>query len=147
MPCFPALVQTRTVEPPKIKDVIGSGGKMINKIIDETGVKIDITDEGKVMICSQDTFMNERAKEMILDIAIELELNKTYEGRVVRIMQFGAFIECLKDKEGMIHISKLSKERVEKVEDVVKIGDKVRVKTIKIDEKGRVDMMLLEKLS
>ena len=134
------------INPDKIKDVIGSGGKMINKIIDETGVKIDITDEGKVMIASQDSFMNERAKEMILDIATELELGKTYEGRVVRIMQFGAFVECLKGKEGMVHISKLSKEHVDKVEDVVKIGDKVLVEVIKVDEKGRVDLKLVSKL-
>ncbi len=134
------------INPDKIKDVIGSGGKMINKIIDETGVKVDITDEGVVMIASTDTFMNERAKEMILDIATELELGKTYEGKVVRIMQFGAFVECMKGKEGMIHISKLSKERVEKVEDVVKIGDRVVVEVIKVDEKGRVDLKLIEKL-
>lgn len=134
------------INPDKIKDVIGSGGKMINKIIDETGVKIDITDEGKVMIASTDSFMNERAKEMILDIATELELGKTYEGKVIRIVQFGAFVECLKNKEGMIHISKLSKERVEKVEDVLKIGDRVVVEVIKVDEKGRVDLKLIEKL-
>jgi len=90
--------------------------------------------------------MNERAKDMILDIATELEMGKTYEGKVVRIMQFGAFVECLKGKEGMIHISKLSKERVEKVEDVVKIGDRVLVEVIKVDEKGRVDLKLIEKL-
>ena len=135
-----------TINPDKIKDVIGSGGKMINKIIDETGVKIDITDEGLVMICSQDSFMNERAKEMVLDIATELELGKTYEGKVVRIVTFGAFVECLKGKEGMIHISKLSKEHVNKVEDVVKIGDRVIVEVIKVDEKGRVDLKLIEKL-
>ncbi|MGN1222526.1 MAG: polyribonucleotide nucleotidyltransferase [Christensenellales bacterium] len=134
------------INPDKIKDVIGSGGKMINKIIDETGVKIDITDEGKVMIASSDDFMNERAKEMILDIATELEIGKTYEGKVIRIMQFGAFVECLKGKEGMIHISKLSKEKVAKVEDVVNIGDRVIVEVIKIDEKGRVDLKLIEKL-
>ncbi len=144
-PYAPKII-TFDINPDKIKDVIGSGGKMINKIIDETGVKIDITDEGKVMIASSDSFMNERAKEMILDIATELELGKTYEGKVVRIMQFGAFVECLKNKEGMIHISKLSKEHVDKVEDVVKIGDRVLVEVIKIDEKGRVDLRLVEKL-
>lgn len=137
---------TFDINPDKIKDVIGSGGKMINKIIEETGVKIDITDEGRVMIASLDNFMNERAKEMILDIATELELGKTYEGKVVRIMQFGAFVECLKGKEGMIHISKLSKEHVNKVEDVVKIGDRVLVEVLKVDEKGRVDLRLVEKL-
>mgnify|MGYP001047975369 CR=1 FL=1 len=139
-------ILTFNINPDKIKDVIGSGGKMINKIIDETGVKIDITDEGQVMIASSDCFMNERAKEMILDIATELELGKTYEGKVVRIMQFGAFVECLKGKEGMVHISKLSKEHINKVEDVVKIGDRVLVEVIKVDEKGRVDLRLIEKL-
>ena len=119
---------------------------MINKIIEETGVKIDITDEGVVMIASTNAEMNERAKEIILNIATELELGKQYEGIVVRIVNFGAFVECLSGKEGMIHISKLAKERVEKVEDVVKIGDKVLVEVIKVDEKGRVDLKLVNKL-
>ena len=91
--------------------------------------------------------MIKKAKNMIQTIATDLELNCEYEGKVVRIVPFGAFVEVVPGKDGMIHISKLSKERVEKVEDVVKVGDSVRVKTIKIDEKGRVDMMLLEKLS
>ena len=134
------------INPDKIKDVIGSGGKMINKIIEETGVKIDIEDDGKVCVASNNAEMNERAKEIILGITTELEAGKQYEGIVVRIMQFGAFVECLAGKEGMIHISKLSKERVEKVEDVVKIGDKVLVEVIKVDEKGRVDLKLIQKL-
>ena len=134
------------INPDKIREVIGTGGKVINQIIDETGVKIDIKDEGDVYISSSDSAMIERAKEIILMIAEDLELNREYTGKVVRIMQFGAFVEVAPGKDGMIHISKLSKERVEKVEDVVKIGDNVKVKTINIDEKGRVDFKLIEKL-
>ena len=134
------------INPDKIREVIGTGGKVINQIIDETGVKIDIKDEGDVFISSSDSAMIERAKEIILMIAEDLELNREYTGKVVRIMQFGAFVEVAPGKDGMIHISKLAKERVEKVEDVVKIGDKVKVKTINIDEKGRVDFKLIEKL-
>ena len=134
------------INPDKIREVIGTGGKVINQIIDETGVKIDIKDEGDVFISSSDSAMIDRAKEIILMIAEDLELNREYEGKVVRIMQFGAFVEVAPGKDGMIHISKLAKERVEKVEDVVKIGDKVKFKTINIDEKGRVDFKLIEKL-
>lgn len=130
------------INPDKIKDVIGSGGKTINKIIDETGVKIDITDEGMVMVASVDTAMMEKAKEIILSIAEDIEVGKTYTGTVDRILQFGAFVNLGYNKEGMIHISKLSSKRVEKVEDVVKIGDKVEVKCIKND-KGKIDLQLL----
>ncbi len=139
-------IESFRINPDKIREVIGSGGKVINEIIAQTGVKIDIKDEGDVFVAGVDQEMINKAKQMILTIATDLELNCEYEGTVTRIMQFGAFVEVVPGKDGMIHISKLSKERVEKVEDVVKIGDRVRVKTIKIDEKGRVDMMLLEKL-
>ena len=131
------------IDPDKIREVIGSGGKVINHIIAETGVKIDIEDNGDVFVSSPNQEMIDRAKTIILTIATDLELNCEYEGTVVRTTQFGAFVEVAPGKEGMIHISKLSKERVEKVEDVVKIGDRVAVKTIKIDERGRVDMKLL----
>lgn len=137
---------TFAIDPEKIKDVIGSGGKTINKIIDETGVKIDIEDDGKVFIACEDAANAQKAKEMVLAIAEDLEVGKTYQGTVARIMTFGAFVEVGGGKEGMIHISKLSSKRVEKVEDVVKIGDKVEVEVIKIDEKGRVDMKLIKKL-
>ena len=130
------------INPEKIKDVIGSGGKTINKIIDETGVKIDITDDGLVMVLGIEQEKMERAKEMILGIAEDLELDKTYTGTVNRILTFGAFVDLGYGKEGMIHISKLSSKRVEKVEDVVNIGDKVEVKVIKID-KGKVDLKLI----
>lgn len=137
---------TFKIDPDKIRDVIGSGGKVINEIIAQTGVKIDIQDEGDVFVSSTDSEMMEKAKAMILAIATDFELNCEYTGVVTRTTQFGAFVEVAPGKEAMIHISKLSKDRVEKVEDVVKVGDKVRVKTIKIDEKGRVDLKLIEKL-
>ena len=134
------------IDPEKIRDVIGTGGKVINQIIAETGVKIDINDDGDVFISTPDSEMAQKAKNIILTIVEDLELNREYEGKVVRIMQFGAFVEVAPGKDGMIHISKLSKERVEKVEDVVNIGDKVVVKTINIDNKGRVDFKLIKKL-
>ncbi len=130
------------INPDKIKDVIGTGGKMINKIIDETGVKIDISDEGMVSIAGVDSEMSQKAKDIILSITEDLEVGKTYTGTVERILQFGAFVNLGYGKEGMIHISKLSSKRVEKVEDVVKIGDKVEVSVIKI-EKGKVDLKLV----
>ena len=134
------------IDPEKIREVIGTGGKVINQIIAQTGVKIDIKDEGDVFVSSTDMEMMQKAKSIILTIASDLDLNCEYEGIVTRITQFGAFVEVAPGKEGMVHISKLSKERVEKVEDVVSIGDKVLVKTIKIDERGRVDMKLVKKL-
>lgn len=134
------------INPDKIKDVIGSGGKMINKIIDETGVKIDIEDDGLVMILGVDQEKSNRAKEIILSIAEDVEVGKIYTGKVVRILQFGAFVEIGFNKEGMIHISKLSSKRVEKVEDVVNIGDMVEVECIKIND-GKIDLKLIGKYS
>lgn len=131
---------TFSINPDFIKDVIGSGGKVINKIIDETGVKIDIEDDGQVFIASQDSEMAQKAKKIILGIVEVPEVGDVYDGKVVRIMNFGAFVELGGGKEGMVHISKLSNKRVEKVEDVVKIGDTIEVEVIKIDEKGRIDL-------
>lgn len=134
---------TFNINPDKIKEVIGSGGKVINKIIDETGVKIDITDEGNVFIASQETAMAERAKQIILGIAVDLEPGQIHRGKVVRILDFGAFVEIAPNKEGMIHISKLASKRVEKVTDIVKVGDWVQVEVLKVDDKGRVDLKLI----
>ena len=134
------------INPEKIGEVIGSGGKTINKIIEETGVKIDISDEGKVMIASSDEEQAQKAKEIILGIVFEPEIGERYTGTVVRLMQFGAFVELTSTVDGMIHISKLSSKRVERVEDVVNIGDRVEVEVIKIDEKKRVDLKLIKKL-
>ena len=142
----PKIISFR-IDPDKIREVIGSGGKVINQIIEQTGVKIDIEDDGEVFVSGIDADMLQKAKTIILTIATDLDLNCEYDGVVTRTTQFGAFVEVAPGKEGMVHISKLSKERVEKVEDVVKVGDKVKVKTIKIDERGRVDMKLIEKLN
>ncbi|MDY3713314.1 MAG: polyribonucleotide nucleotidyltransferase, partial [Eubacteriales bacterium] len=127
-----------SIDPDKIREVIGSGGKVINKIIEDTGVKIDITDDGTVFIATADQEMSDKAKRMVLAIAKDPEVGEEFTGEVVRILDFGAFVEIAPGKDGMIHISKLAKERVEKVTDVVNIGDKVVVKVIKIDEKGRI---------
>ena len=129
-----------TIDPEKIRDVIGSGGKVINKIIAETGVKIDIEDDGKVFIYSTDSKAGEKALRMIQDIVREIEVGEIYEGTVARIVPFGAFIDLGGDKEGLLHISKISKKRIEKVEDVFKIGDKVMVKVNEIDEQGRINL-------
>ncbi len=132
------------IDPDKIREVIGSGGKVINKIVADTGVKIDISDEGKVFIASSDASGADKAKKIIMAIVKEPEVGEEYETEIARIIPIGAFVEIAPGKDGMIHISKLSKERVEKVEDIVKIGDRVKVKVIKIDDKGRIDLRLIE---
>ncbi len=134
------------IDPTKIGDVIGAGGKTINKIIDETGVKIDIDDDGKVWIASTDSDSAEKAKKIINSIVIDVEKGQVFVGKVVKIMQFGAFVSLSPNKDGMIHISKLSNKRVEKVEDVVNIGDSVKVEVIKVDNAGKIDLKLIEKL-
>ncbi len=128
------------IKPEKIRDVIGSGGKVINKIIDETGVKIDIEDDGKVFIASVDTESANKAKEIIENIVRELEVGEILMGTVVRIMNFGAFVSLPGDKDGLVHISKLDHSRVEKVEDVLNIGDEVKVKVMEIDGQGRINL-------
>lgn len=138
-----------SIDPDKIRDVIGSGGKTINKIIEETGVKIDINDEGMIFIACNDTEAIRKARTIIENIVRDVEVGDVYEGKVVKIMendkgQFGASVNFAPGKDGMIHISKLSKERVDKVTDVVNVGDIVLVKVIKIDEKHRVDLRLKE---
>lgn len=140
-----------SIDPDKIRDVIGSGGKTINKIIDETGVKIDINDEGQIFIASNDMDAIAKARTIVENIVRDVEVGDVYEGKVVKIMendkgQFGASVNFAPGKDGMIHISKLSKERVDKVTDVVNVGDIVLVKVIKIDEKHRVDLRLKEVL-
>ena len=139
----PKIMQMH-VDPDKISEIIGKQGKTINAIIDETGVKIDINDEGRVDICGVDQVMIDRAMEIIRLIVEPVEAGKIYEGEVVRIMNFGAFVQLAPNRDGLIHISKLSKERVEKVEDVVNIGDKVKVKVLEIDKMGRINLALRE---
>lgn len=136
----PKILSTK-ISVDKIKDVIGSGGKVINKIIEETGVKIDIEEDGQVFVYSSDIDGANKAMKMIKDIAREIEVNEIYDGVVTKIMPFGAFVD-LGGKEGLLHISKISSKRVEKVEDVLSIGDEVRVKVYEIDSQGRVNLTM-----
>ena len=131
---------TMQINPEKIKDVIGTGGKVINKIIDETGVKIDIQEDGRVFISSTESEGARRAKEIIENITRDIEVGGIYTGKVTRITTFGAFIELAENKEGLLHISKISNERVNKVEDVFKVGDEVTVKVYEIDDQGRINL-------
>ena len=133
-------IMTTTIHTEKIKDVIGPGGKMINKIIEETGVKIDIEEDGKVFVYSTDTANAQKAMDMILEVAKVIEVGGIYEGTVTRIMPFGAFIDLGGGNEGLLHISKISHKRVEKVEDVLSIGDEVTVKVSDIDDQGRINL-------
>ena len=128
------------INPEKIKDVIGSGGKVINKIIEETGVKIDIEEDGSVFIYSDDIEGARKAQSIIEEITREIELEGIYTGKVTRIATFGAFVDLGGGKEGLLHISKISKERVNKVEDVLKVGDEVTVKVYEIDDQGRINL-------
>jgi len=128
------------INPEKIRDVIGAGGKIINKIIDDTGVKIDIEQDGRVFIYSADEAANEKARQIIEGIVKDVVVGEVYVGTVRRIEKFGAFVEILPNKEGLVHISQLSTERVAKTEDVVKIGDKIMVKVTEIDQQGRINL-------
>ncbi len=134
-------IVTTTIAVDKIKDVIGPGGKMINKIIDATGVKIDIEEDGKVCIYSTDTEHAKKALKMIEEIVREIEVGGVYDGVVTRIMNFGAFVD-IGGKEGLLHISKISSKRVEKIEDVLSIGDEVTVKVVEIDNQGRINLSM-----
>ncbi|PQZ54466.1 MULTISPECIES: polyribonucleotide nucleotidyltransferase [Bacillus] len=131
---------TMTINPDKIRDVIGPSGKQINKIIEETGVKIDIEQDGTVFISSINQEMNEKAKKIIEDIVREVQVGEIYLGKVKRVEKFGAFVELFSGKDGLVHISELALERVGKVEDVVKIDDEISVKVIEIDKQGRVNL-------
>lgn len=138
-PYAPKIV-TMQINPDKIRDVIGPGGKIINKIIEETGVKIDIEQDGKVYIASSNAEMNEKARQIIEGIVKEVVVGETYLGTVKRVEKFGAFVEVLPGKEGLVHISQLSNERVARVEDVVNVGDTITVKVTEIDQQGRVNL-------
>ncbi|WP_179032197.1 polyribonucleotide nucleotidyltransferase [Paenibacillus kribbensis] len=133
-------IMTMHINPDKIRDVIGAGGKIINKIIEETGVKIDIEQDGRVFIASTNQEMNEKARSIIEGIVKEVVVGEIYIGTVKRIEKFGAFVEILPGKDGLVHISQLSTERVAKVEDVVAIGDTITVKVTEIDQQGRVNL-------
>lgn len=138
-PYAPKILITK-IDPEKIRDIIGPGGKIINKIISETNVKIDIEDDGKIYVSSPDIKNAQRAIKMIEGLAKDIEEGDIYIGKVIRITNFGAFVEILPGKEGLVHISKLDKKRVEKVEDVVNVGDEILVKVTDIDKQGRINL-------
>ena len=140
-PYAPKIKQI-TIDPQKIGDVVGKQGKVINKIIEETGVKIDITDDGAVNVCGTDEAMIDKAIQIITGIVTDIEAGMIFNGKVVRIMNFGAFVQLAPNKDGMIHISKLSDKRVGKVEDVVNIGDEVTVKVTEVDKMGRINLTM-----
>lgn len=133
-------ILTMHINPDKIRDVIGPSGKQINKIIEETGVKIDIEQDGTIFIASTDEDMNQKAKKIIEDIVREVEVGQMYLGKVRRIEKFGAFVEIFNGKDGLVHISELAEERIGKVEDVVAIGDEILVKVTEIDKQGRINL-------
>ena len=137
----PRIITTK-IDVDKIKDVIGPGGKMINKIIDATEVKIDIEDDGRVCIYSNDGENGKKALKMIEAIAKDPEVGQIYEGKVARLMNFGAFVDIGGGKEGLLHISKISNKRVEKVEDVLSVGDEIKVKVYEIDSQGRINLSM-----
>lgn len=137
---YAPMIITMMIDPDKIRDVIGPGGKMINKIIDETGVKIDIENDGSVFIAAVDREMGKRAKEMIEIIVKVPEPGEVYKGRVTKLMAFGAFVEILPGKEGLLHVSQIDVKRVEKVEDVLAVGDEVEVLLTEIDQQGRLNL-------
>ena len=144
-PYAPRII-TLNIDPDRIRDVIGPGGKVIKKIIEETGVKIDIEDSGLVMIATADAAAGEKAVQIVRDLTREVEVGEVYTGKVTRIMNFGAFVEVLPGKEGLVHISHLAEERVNKVEDVVNIGDIITVKVTEIDRQGRINLSRREVL-
>jgi polyribonucleotide nucleotidyltransferase len=131
---------TLHINPDKIRDVIGPGGKVINQIIDETGVSIDIEDDGSVFITSTDETGAQKAVEWINNLTREVKVGELFQGRITRIMNFGAFAEVLPNQEGLIHISELAEQRVEKVEDIVQVGDIIPVIVKEIDGQGRINL-------
>ena len=144
---FAPRIITLKINPDKIREVIGPGGKMIRKIIQETGATIDIEDDGTVQIASSDSAALAKAVDIVKRITEDVEVGKMYTGKIKRIMNFGAFCEVLPGKEGLIHVSELADKFIEKVEDVVKIGDEVQVKVIEIDEQGRINLSMKQQPS
>jgi len=139
---FAPRIITLKINPDKIREVIGPGGKMIRKIIQDTGVTIDVEDDGTVQIASNDSAASAKAVDIIKRLTEEVEVGKIYTGKIKRLMNFGAFCEILPGKEGLIHVSELADKYVEKVEDVVKIGDEVQVRVIEIDQQGRINLSM-----
>jgi polyribonucleotide nucleotidyltransferase len=133
-------IEVININPDKIRDVIGPGGKMIRKIVEETGAQIDVEDDGRVFIASANAASRAQAVAMIHDLTDDIEIGKIYKGKVSRLMGFGAFVEIMPKKEGLVRIGQLAEHHVDKVEDVVNIGDEIMVKVIEVDDRGRVNL-------
>jgi len=141
---FAPRIISMKIDPSKIRDVIGKGGATIRALTEETGATIDINDDGEVKIASVDRQAGEEACNRIEELTAEVEVGKVYEGRVVRLMEFGAFVTILPGKDGLVHISQICEERVEKVSDKLSEGDTVKVKVLEIDRQGRVRLTMKE---
>jgi polyribonucleotide nucleotidyltransferase len=141
---FAPRIITFKIDPSKIREVIGKGGATIRSITEQTGASIDLTDDGIVKVASVDKAAGEEAKRLILEITAEVEVGKIYEGKVIRLMDFGAFVAIMPGKDGLVHISQISDERVEKVSDRLNEGDMVKVKVLEIDKQGRVRLSIKE---
>ena len=128
------------MKPEKVREVIGSGGKVIKGIIEQTGVKIDIEDDGTIHIASADPLATKKAIEIINQICAEPEVGKVYKGKVVRIMDFGAFVEIFANTQGLLHVSEISNERVRNVTDVLREGEEIDVKVLEVDRAGRIKL-------
>jgi polyribonucleotide nucleotidyltransferase len=137
---FAPRITTIKINPDKIRDIIGPGGKVIRKIVEETGAQIDVEDDGTVYVSSADQDGARKAIDWIKGLTDEVEVGRIYRGKVVRIMPFGAFVEVLPNQDGLVHISQLSDHRVEKVEDVINIDDEIVVKAVEIDKQGRLNL-------
>jgi polyribonucleotide nucleotidyltransferase len=133
-------IETIKIKPEKVREVIGAGGKVIKAIVEETGVKIDIEDDGTIHIASSDPERTKRAIEIINGICAEAEVGRVYNGRVVKIMDFGAFVEVMPNTQGLLHISEIANERIRQVTDVLKEGDLIDVKVLDIDRAGRIKL-------
>ncbi|HKW71824.1 MAG TPA: S1 RNA-binding domain-containing protein, partial [Candidatus Dormibacteraeota bacterium] len=140
MSSYAPRITTIQINPDKIRDVIGPGGKMIRKITEETGAQIDVEDDGRVFIAAVDQEAGQKAIDWVKSLTDEVEVGKIYRGKVVRIMPFGAFVEVLPGQDGLVHISKLTDHRVERVEEVVNVGDEIMVKAVEIDSQGRLNL-------
>ena len=141
---FAPRIITIKIEPAKIREVIGKGGATIRSITEQTGASVDLTDDGIVKVASVDKAAGEEARRLIEEITAEVEVGKIYEGKVARLMDFGAFVTILPGKDGLVHISQISDEHVDKVSDRLNEGDVVRVKVLEIDRQGRVRLSIKE---
>jgi len=139
--CYAPSIITIKINPDKIRDVIGSGGKIINKIIDETGAEIDIEDDGTIFVTAVDQISGEAAKKWIENLTREIQAGEVFEGKVVKIMDFGAFIELLPGQDGLLHISQIAKERVTDINEHLKVNEIIKVKVKELDKQGRISLI------